>query len=511
MNDAVSRGRGGVTGTSMGEIRKKEGLVLMRRLPVWFFLSLVVAIALPLGVAAADTGISFGLHIGDRYRGPSLGFYDQPNVVAVPGRVGVYYVQGSDQDLYRYNNTWYMNYNGDWYRADSYNGPFTFVGYRSVPQAVYTVPSDYRHTWTDYRDTHYDWARSQRYSSDPYSNTAVGGSFTLRIGDRYRGPDLGFYDEPAAYPVGHSGVYYVRDSDNDVYRYGNAWYMNYNGDWYRANSYQGPWIFVSYRSVPRQVYRVPRRFRRTWSDYRDRHYFTDTSYRRTYGSYGRSGLGISLRIGDRYTGPSLGFYDEPTMIRVPGTYVYYTQDADNDVYRYGNYWYMNYNGDWYRAGSFRGPWVFVSYRSVPREVYSVPTQYRRRWSDYRDQHYDTETSSVDNRVYYRTETTTPSISLRIGSRYNGPSISFSTEPDVVAVPGTRGVYYVQDSDTDIYRYGNNWYMNYNGDWYRAGSYNGPWIFVGYRSVPRDVYSVPSTYRRNWSDFRDRHYDDSDNE
>ena len=107
----------------------------MRRLPVWFFLSLVVAIALPLGVAAADTGISFGLHIGDRYRGPSLGFYDQPNVVAVPGRVGVYYVQGSDQDLYRYNNTWYMNYNGDWYRADSYNGPFTFVGYRSVPSA----------------------------------------------------------------------------------------------------------------------------------------------------------------------------------------------------------------------------------------------------------------------------------------------------------------------------------------------------------------------------------------
>ncbi len=31
-----------------------------------------------------------------------------------------------------------------------------------------------------------------------------------------------------------------------------------------------------------------------------------------------------------------------------------------------------------------------------------------------------------------------------------------------------------------------WYLNYNGNGYRAGSYNGPWIFVGYRSVPRDV-------------------------
>jgi len=478
----------------------------MRRLPIWILLSLVFAIASPSGPAAADTGISFGLHIGDRYRGPDLGFYDEPNVVAVPGRVGVYYVQDSDQDLYRYGNTWYMNYNGDWYRASSYSGPFTFVGYRSVPEPVYTVPTSYRH-WRDYRDAHYDWARSERYTND-YSNT---GSITLRIGDRYNGPDLGFYREPRLRYTGYSGVYYVRGTRNDVYRYGNAWYMNYNGDWYRASSYNGPWIFVTYRSVPTAVYSVPGRYRRNWSDYRDRHYMWTSSGDRF--RYGRSGVGISLRIGDRYRGPSLGFYDEPTMIRVPGTYVYYTQDSDNDVYRYGNYWYMNYNGDWYRAGSYNGPWVFVGYRSVPRDVYSVPTQYRRRWSDFRDQHYDWNSSSgYGDNVYYRsTATTSPSIMLRIGSRYNGPSIQFNGEPDVVAVPGVSGVYYVQDSDTDIYRYGNNWYMNYNGDWYRAASYDGPWIFVGYRSVPRNVYSVPPTYRRNWSDFRDRHYDWDDQE
>ena len=494
----------------------------MRRLPIWILLGFVAAIAFPVGRASADTGISVGLHIGDRYRGPDLGFYDQPTVVSVPGRTGVYYVQGSDHDVYRYNDTWYMNYNGDWYRANSYSGPFTFVGYRSVPQAVYTVPTSYRR-WSDYRDSHYDWARSERYSND-YSNTAVGGSITLRIGDRYNGPDLGFYREPRVRYTGYSGVYYVRGGRNDIYRYGNAWYMNYNGDWYRATSYNGPWVFVTYRSVPQPVYTVPARYRRSWSDYRDRHYtWTDTDYRsdRYSGRYsdrysdrnGRSGVSVSLRIGDRYRGPNLGFYDEPTMVRIPGSYVYYTQDADNDVYRYGNYWYMNYSGDWYRAGSFRGPWVFVGYRSVPRDVYSVPTQYRRRWSDFRDQHYDWDNSSAGDNVYYRgsTTTTSPSITLRIGSRYNGPSLSFSTEPEVVEVPGARGVYYVQDADQDVYRYGTNWYMNYNGDWYRSASYNGPWVFVGYRSVPRNVYSVPSTYRRNWTDFRDQHYDWNDDQ
>ena len=480
----------------------------MRRLPSWVLcMSLAFAMVAPVSHANAQTGASLTLRIGDRYRGPDLGFYDEPNVVAVPGRAGVYYVQDSNNDVYRYNNMWYMNYNGDWYRANSYNGPWVFVGYRSVPRTVYTAPAGYRRSWRDYRDAHYDWDRSDRYSGS-YSNTTVGGSITLRIGDRYRGPDLGFYDEPAVYPVrGRSGVYYVRDSNNDVYRYGNSWYINYNGDWYRASSYRGPWVFVGYRSVPRDVYTVPSQYRRTWRDYRDRHYAWRDNDRVRYGNVRG---GFMLRIGDRYRGPNLGFYEMPNLIRVPGRGVYYVQDSDYDVYRYGNYWYMNYNGDWYRSSSYRGPWVFVGYRSVPRDIYTVPTRYRHRWSDYRDQHYDWGTSSYGDNTSYGGGNAGASFTLRIGDRYNGPELGFYSEPRVVSVPGTRGVYYVRDSDNDIYRYGNSWYMNFNGDWYRAGSYNGPWLFVGYRSVPRDVYSVPTGYRRTWTDYRDQHYDWEDN-
>ncbi len=220
----------------------------------------------------------------------------------------------------------------------------------------------------------------------------------------------------------------------------------------------------------------------------------------------RYGGTFTLRIGDRYRGPNLGFYDTPDVIRIPGRGVDYVQDSNQDVYRYGNYWYLNYNGDWYRAGSYRGPWIFVGYRSVPREVYTVPARYRRGWSDYRDQHYYWGTSSADTRYSNDNDNATGSITLRIGDPYRGPDLGFNGEPRLVMVPGGRGVYYTRDSDTDVYRYGNNWYMNYNGDWYRANSYDGPWAFVGYRSVPRDVYNVPTSYRRSWTDYRDRHYD-----
>jgi hypothetical protein len=101
--------------------------------------------------------------------------------------------------------------------------------------------------------------------------------------------------------------------------------------------------------------------------------------------------------------------------------------------------------------------------------------------------------------------TSASISLRIGDRYRGPRVYFESEPDVVLVPGYRDVYYVRDSDYDIYEVGDWWYYNYNGDWYRAHDYNGPYSFVSYRSVPRPIYNVPRRYRRHWRDYRDRHY------
>jgi len=379
-----------------------------------------------------------------------------------------------------------------------------------------------------------------------HAAAATGFSINLRLGDRYRGPVL-FQEEPSVTPIGH-GVYYVRDADQDVYRYRNYWYLNYNGDWYRADNYRGPWVFVGYQSVPRRVYSVPTTYRRTWRDYRDRHYGRHGYDRTSYG--GNGGGSFTLRIGQQYNGPDLGFSDTPTLVRVPGRRVYYVQDSDNDVYRSGNYWYMNYNGDWYRAGSYRGPWVFVGYQSVPSDVYGVPSQYRRRWSDYHDQHYDWGTSSTEdnttssggygyrgngygngygnhdngygrgdhgygrgNNGYgrggnngYGGGGTGVSISLHIGDRYNGPDLGFTSQPYLEAIPGGRGVSYVRDSDNDVYQYGGSWYMNYDGDWYRASSYSGPWTFVGYRSVPRDVYSVPTSYRRGWSDYRDQHYD-----
>lgn len=96
-------------------------------------------------------------------------------------------------------------------------------------------------------------------------------------------------------------------------------------------------------------------------------------------SQAATSVGFSVRIGDPYRGASLRFSNEPDLILVPRSRVYYVRNYDRDLYRYGGMWYLIDDGYWYRARSYRGPFIRVDLRAVPREVYYVPTSYRRHW------------------------------------------------------------------------------------------------------------------------------------
>jgi hypothetical protein len=47
------------------------------------------------------------------------------------------------------------------------------------------------------------------------------------------------------------------DYDCDVFQYGSYWYVYSDSYWYRARSYQGPFVAIAFESVPRRVMSVP--------------------------------------------------------------------------------------------------------------------------------------------------------------------------------------------------------------------------------------------------------------
>lgn len=90
-------------------------------------------------------------------------------------------------------------------------------------------------------------------------------------------------------------------------------------------------------------------------------------------------VNAGIRFGDRYEGSHLRFQSRPRMAAVPGTRVSYLRSSDRDVYRYGRYYYGYDGGRWYRSSTYRGPWIYVRGRVVPRAIYSVPADYRKSW------------------------------------------------------------------------------------------------------------------------------------
>jgi hypothetical protein len=74
-----------------------------------------------------------------------------------------------------------------------------------------------------------------------------------------------------------------------------------------------------------------------------------------------------------------------------------------------------------------------------------------------------------------------------------PPLVIPVPPPIIPIPRTN-VYFPPTVDVDILFFGGYWYRPYRDHWFRAHSYNGPWIYVEPQRVPRAVIGVPPGYR-----------------
>lgn len=76
---------------------------------------------------------------------PAMEFQSTPSWVTVPGARGVYVVRDDmrpSQDIFRYNNRYYVYSGGNWYRSNRLNGRYVVVNERNLPVQFYDVPQD---------------------------------------------------------------------------------------------------------------------------------------------------------------------------------------------------------------------------------------------------------------------------------------------------------------------------------------------------------------------------------
>lgn len=110
-----------------------------------------------------------------------------------------------------------------------------------------------------------------------------------------------------------------------------------------------------------------------------KHFFTATIitavlviYSFTFPAQSVAGVNVNIAV----PLPGLVIPAPPPMTVIPGTYVYYPPDVSAEIYFYQGYWYRPYEGRWYLATGYNGPWRGIAIGRVPRPLLSLPPHYR---------------------------------------------------------------------------------------------------------------------------------------
>jgi hypothetical protein len=107
--------------------------------------------------------------------------------------------------------------------------------------------------------------------------------------------------------------------------------------------------------------------------------------------------------------------------------------------------------------------------------------------------------------------------IHIRTGIEPPPIEITGPPELLPIPG-RYVYFIPDTDADIFYYHERWYRPYRERWFRSASYKGPWEHIrdvppalidlppDYRSSPPGFYRVPyEELRNNWERWEQEKY------
>jgi hypothetical protein len=172
----------------------------------------------------------------------------EPSYVLV-GNTNLLWVNNTDSDVFRAGKTGPVYYlvTGRWFSAPDFTGPWTFAT-TNLPDAFKRIPLEH--------------PRSRVLASVPGTPEAIEAVLLAQIPQTARvnknqlqAPDVAYQGAPEFAPVDGVPVERAVNTDKDILKVGDAYYMCYDGVWFTATSANGPWHVAS--SVPSQIYQIP--------------------------------------------------------------------------------------------------------------------------------------------------------------------------------------------------------------------------------------------------------------
>jgi hypothetical protein len=172
----------------------------------------------------------------------------EPKYAQVPG-TALFWVSNTESDVFRMGKTGLVYYlvAGRWFSAQDFTGPWTF--------ATPSLPDDFKKIPVEH-------GRSRVLASVPGTDQAAEAVLlasipqTARVNKKeLKAPEVGFQGDPQFQPIEKTSVQRAVNTDKDIFKVGDLYYMCYQGVWFFGKTATGPWEVAS--SVPQQIYEIP--------------------------------------------------------------------------------------------------------------------------------------------------------------------------------------------------------------------------------------------------------------
>jgi hypothetical protein len=159
------------------------------------------------------------------------------------------WVSNTESDVFRMGATGPIYYlvSGRWFSAPDFTGPWTF--------ATLSLPPDFQKIPLEH-------PRSRILASVPGTQQAAEGVLLAQVPQTARvkkkelkAPEVAYQGDPKFTPIEKTQVQTAVNTDKDVFKVGDSYYMCYQGVWFKAPTPTGVWEVTS--SVPKEIYQIP--------------------------------------------------------------------------------------------------------------------------------------------------------------------------------------------------------------------------------------------------------------
>jgi hypothetical protein len=276
--------------------------------------------------------------------------------------------------------------------------------------------------------------------------------------------------EPIWSPIKENDLKFAVNTNWDLFEHGptKVFYLRHEGNWLKAAAVKGPWEPAG--KLPPSFAKLP----------------ADEDWKEVKASLPGKAYPANkvptVFVSDKPAELIL-LTGKPTYQAVPNSKLLWVSNTESDVFRLGQTGPVFYlvAGRWFSAPDFTGPWTFAT-PSLPPDFQQIPLEHPRS----RVLASVPGTQQAAEAVLLAQVPQTARVNKK---ELKAPDVAYQGAPKFDPIPSTT-VARAVNTDKDIIKAGDLYYMLFQGVWFVSKAPEGPWEVTS--TVPKQIYEIPAS-------------------